>query len=53
MWSAVGDRKSWTQRLLPCAARLRGTEYPLREPCTQPLYITGRAAAEALGLFDE
>ena len=35
-----------------CAARLRGTEYPLRIPCADPLYFTGRAAAQALDMLE-
>lgn len=34
-----------------CAARLRGAEYPLRPPTTESLYLTGRAAAEALDML--
>ena len=33
-----------------CAARLRGVEFPLRPPSLQPLYLTGRSAAEALDM---
>jgi hypothetical protein len=36
-----------------CAARLSGDEYPLRGPCAEPLYFTGRAAAEALDMIEE
>jgi hypothetical protein len=36
-----------------CAARLSGDEYPLRGPCAEPLYFTGRAAAEALDMLEE
>jgi hypothetical protein len=36
-----------------CAVRLRGAEYPLRGPCAQPLYLTGRVAAEALDMLEE
>ena len=36
-----------------CAARLRGMEYPLRGPCAEPLYFTGRTAAEALDMLEE
>jgi len=35
-----------------CAAKLRGTEYPLRSPCAEPLYFTGRAAAQALDMLE-
>lgn len=35
-----------------CAATLRGTEYPLRDPCAEPLYFTGRTVAEALDMLD-
>jgi len=36
-----------------CAGSLRGIEYPLRHPSTQPLYLTGRAAAEAMDMLDD
>jgi len=36
-----------------CAATLRGTEYPLRGPCVEPLYFTGRVAAEALDMLED
>ena len=36
-----------------CAARLRGAEYPLRDPCLQPLYLTGRDAGEALDMIED
>ena len=36
-----------------CAAKLRGMEYPLRGPCAEPLYFTGRTAAEALDMLEE
>jgi hypothetical protein len=36
-----------------CAARLRGAEYPLREPSLQPLYLTGRDASEALDMTED
>jgi hypothetical protein len=36
-----------------CAARLRGVEYPLRPPTSEPLYLTGRAAAEALDMVED
>ena len=38
---------------LGCAARLRGVEYPLRRPSLEPLYLTGRAAAEALDMLED
>ena len=28
-------------------------EYPLRGPCAEPLYFTGRTAAEALDMLEE
>lgn len=37
---------------LLCALHLRGFEYPLRGPSAQPLYLTGRTAAEALDMLD-
>jgi hypothetical protein len=36
-----------------CAATLRGTEYPLRNPCAEPLYRSDRIAAEALDMLEE
>ncbi len=36
-----------------CAGLLRGIEYPLRRPSLAPLYLTGRAAAEALDMLDD
>lgn len=36
-----------------CAARLRGREYPLRAASREALYLTGRAAAEALDMLEE
>ena len=36
-----------------CAHRLRGREYPLREPSHESLYLTGRTAAEALDMLEE
>lgn len=33
-----------------CAGRLAGAEYSLRPPTTESLYLTGRAAAEALDM---
>jgi hypothetical protein len=35
-----------------CTIHLRGVEYPLRGPALQPLYLTGRTAAEALDMLD-
>ena len=36
-----------------CAGSLRGVEYPLRNPSSQPIYLTGRAAAEAMDMVEE
>ncbi len=36
-----------------CAARMRGVEYPLRDPSLQPLYLTGRDAREALDMIED
>jgi hypothetical protein len=36
-----------------CAGRLRGREYPLRGQSEAPLYLTGRAAAEALDMLED
>ncbi len=38
---------------LDCAKRLRAREYPLRGGSLEPLYLTGRAAAEALGMLED
>ena len=35
-----------------CAGRLRGREYPLRGESKDSLYLTGRAAAEALDMTE-
>jgi hypothetical protein len=35
-----------------CANRLRGREYPLRGASVEALYLTGRAAAEALDMIE-
>jgi hypothetical protein len=36
-----------------CAdTRLQGTEYPLRGAAAEPLYLTGRAASEALDMVE-
>jgi hypothetical protein len=36
-----------------CATRLRGVEYPLRDPSLQPLYFTGRTACEDLDMIED
>jgi hypothetical protein len=36
-----------------CAGRLRGREYPLRGESDESLYLTGRAAAEALDMIED
>ena len=36
-----------------CAGRLRGKEYPLRGASEDSLYLTGRAAAEALDMIED
>lgn len=36
-----------------CAGRLRGREYPLRGGSEESLYLTGRAAAEALDMVED
>jgi hypothetical protein len=36
-----------------CAARLHGREYPLRSGSAEPLYLTGRVAAEALDMLED
>lgn len=35
-----------------CANRLRGREYPVRGASVEALYLTGRAAAEALDMVE-
>jgi hypothetical protein len=56
-WARCGQRatleKSGRSVCRRCAATLRGTEYPLRGPCTEPLYFTGRVAAEALDMLED
>ena len=37
-----------------CAeTRLRGSEYPLRNSASEPIYMTGRSASEALDMEEE
>jgi hypothetical protein len=36
-----------------CAARMRGVEYPLRDPSLQPLYLTGRSICEELDMVED
>jgi hypothetical protein len=36
-----------------CSGRLRGREYPLRCASEESLYLTGRAAAEALDMVED
>ena len=36
-----------------CSANLRGFEYPLRGPSPEPLYLSARAAAEAMNIVDD
>lgn len=36
-----------------CATRFRGREYPLRGQSADALYLTGRAAAEALDMIED
>jgi hypothetical protein len=56
-WSVCAQRavleKTGRSVCRRCAAALCGTEYPLRDPCAEPIYFTGRAAAEALDMLDE
>ncbi|HEY4580359.1 MAG TPA: hypothetical protein VIG89_04930 [Candidatus Acidoferrales bacterium] len=55
-WSVCSQRaaleKAGRSVCRRCAAKLRGTEYPLRSPCAEPLYFTGRSAAEALDMLE-
>jgi len=34
-----------------CAAHAHGREYPLRTPCREPLYLSDREVATALGMI--
>ena len=36
-----------------CAERLRGVEYPLRDPSLQPIYLTGRTICEDLDMVED
>jgi hypothetical protein len=36
-----------------CAEKLRGAEYPLRNPSAESLYASSRLAAEALDMLEE
>jgi hypothetical protein len=36
-----------------CAQRMRGLEYPLRDPSLQPLYLTGRSICEELDMVED
>jgi hypothetical protein len=36
-----------------CATRVRGLEYPLRDPSIQPLYLTGRSLSESLDMVED
>jgi hypothetical protein len=53
-WSACSARaaleKAGRSVCRRCAARLCGVEYPLREASIEPIYLTPRAAAEALDM---
>lgn len=55
-WSKCCERahmeKNGRSVCLKCAGRLRGIEYPLRPPSLEPIYVTGRAAAEALDMVE-
>ena len=56
-WSQCAQRaaleKSGRAVCRRCAATLRGSEYPLRNPSAEPLYVTGRVAAEALDMLED
>jgi hypothetical protein len=56
-WSRCAQRaaleKSGRSVCRRCAATLGGSEYPLRNPCAEPLYVTGRVAAEALDMLED
>lgn len=55
-WGLCGERAAFEKAgrsvCHGCAARLRGIEYPLRGPSREPIYLTGRAVAEALDMVE-
>ncbi len=55
-WSVCSQRaaleKAGRSVCRRCAANLRGVEYPVRDPCAEPLYFTGHTAAEALDMLE-
>ena len=56
-WNLCRDRaiveKAGRSVCRGCAGRLRGSEYPLRDASEDSLYLTGRAAAEALDMLED
>jgi hypothetical protein len=56
-WTGCGQRaaieKAGRSVCRRCAATLRGTEYPLRNPSAESLYASDRLAAEALDMLEE
>jgi hypothetical protein len=56
-WTGCGQRaaveKAGRSVCRRCAAMLRGTEYPLRNPSAEALYASDRLAAEALDMLEE
>jgi len=56
-WNRCGQRavieKAGRSICRHCAEKLRGAEYPLRNPCAESLYASSRLAAEALDMLEE
>jgi hypothetical protein len=56
-WNICGQRaaieKTGRSVCRHCSENMRGAEYPLRGPSLQPLYLTGRAVAEAMNIFED
>jgi hypothetical protein len=56
-WTGCGQRaaleKAGRSVCRRCAAKLCGTEYPLRNPSADSLYASDRLAAEALDMLEE
>ena len=55
-WKLCGQRadveKAGRSVCNGCAARLRGGAYPLRNAALEPIYLTGRSAAEAMDMVE-
>jgi len=56
-WNHCGQRatieKGGRSVCRHCADKLRGAEYPLRNPCAESLYASSQLAAEALDMLEE